>query len=176
MRALLRRVSRATVEVNNELVGEINEGLVLYLAIHCDDSEADLEWMIKKVLGIRIFENEDQKNGFTSPKSSWNPCNQSVYSFGNLKKGFKPSFHRAASPTTAEQNYQRFLSLLEDRHPGNVQRGEFGKEMIISAVDQGPVTIWLDSHDKKTIEGEFNRSCIMEDLFEASHLSLYFCL
>ena len=148
MRALLRRVSRATVEVKNKLVGEINEGLVLYLAIHSDDSEADLEWVIKKVLGVRIFENEDQKMDLPVQSHHGILVISQFTLFGNLKKGFKPSFHRAAPPTTAEQNYQRFLSLLEERHPGNVQRGEFGKEMIISAVDQGPVTIWLDSHDK----------------------------
>ena len=148
MRALLRRVSKASVEVDNRLVGSIEVGILVYLGIQEADSSNDIEWLINKILGIRIFEDDTGKMNLSLGKNNGILVVSQFTLFGNLKKGFRPSFHRAARPKEAKRIYQDFIASLLQTYSGKVECGEFGKEMSISATDDGPVTIWLDSQSK----------------------------
>ncbi len=148
MRCLLRRVTEARVEVEKSVVGQIKTGLLLYLGIHHKDSSEDLDWITKKILGIRIFEDRDGKINSPISESEGILVVSQFTLFGNLKKGFRPSFHRAAPPQDAQQIYKIFLGKLENEHPGPVQSGVFGADMSVFARDDGPVTIWLDSSNK----------------------------
>ncbi len=148
MRALLRRVSKASVEVENQLVGSINIGILLYLGIHAADSSKDIEWLTNKILGIRIFEDDTGKMNLSLGKKDGVLIVSQFTLFGNLKKGFRPSFHHAAKPKEARKIYDDFIAYFLKIYSGKVECGEFGKEMSISATDDGPVTIWLDSQSK----------------------------
>ena len=148
MRCLLRKVSDARVLVEDQIVGQISAGLLIYLGIQQADSSDDLEWIIKKIVGIRIFEDED--GHMKAPVGS--DVGILVVSqftlFGNLKKGVRPSFHRAAPPQSAEEVYNDFVIKLKKIHSGPVESGVFGADMLVVASDDGPVTIWLDSRNK----------------------------
>ena len=148
MRALLRRVSKASVEVDNRLVGSIEVGILVYLGIQEADSSNDIEWLINKILGIRIFEDDTGRMNLSLGKNNGILVVSQFTLFGNLKKGFRPSFHRAARPKEAKRIYQDFIASLLQTYSGKVECGEFGKEMSISDTDDGPVTIWLDSQSK----------------------------
>ena len=145
MRAVLRRVTRAQVKVGNYIKGQIDSGILLYLGVHNLDTIEDLDWMVQKILGIRIFEDENGKMNLPIATNQGILVISQFTLFGNLKKGYRPSFHRAAEPVKAKELYREFLKNLEKYFDGMVQSGEFGKEMTITATDQGPVTMVLDS-------------------------------
>lgn len=148
LRALLRRVNRCRVSVDGCEVGKIGTGLHILLGIHSDDCEDDSKWIIKKVLGARLFENEHGlKKIPISSKMGILVISQFTL-FGNLKKGFSPTFHRAAPPSLAEKKYNDFIRILQSSHSGSVQQGVFGEEMLIDSEDSGPVSLWLDSKVK----------------------------
>ena len=145
MRAVLRRVTGAQVKVGNYIKGQIDSGILLYLGVHNLDTKQDLDWMVQKILGIRIFEDENGKMNLPIATNQGILVISQFTLFGNLKKGYRPSFHRAAEPVKAKELYREFLKNLEKYFDGMVQSGEFGKEMTITATDQGPVTMVLDS-------------------------------
>ena len=145
MRAVLRRVTGAQVKVGNYVKGQIDSGILLYLGVHNLDTKQDLDWMVQKILGIRIFEDENGKMNLPIATNQGILVISQFTLFGNLKKGYRPSFHRAAEPVKAKELYVEFLKNLEKYFDGMVQSGEFGKEMTITATDQGPVTMVLDS-------------------------------
>ena len=145
MRAVLRRVTGAQVKVGNYIKGQIDSGILLYLGVHNLDTKQDLDWMVQKILGIRIFEDENGKMNLPIATNQGILVISQFTLFGNLKKGYRPSFHRAAEPVMAKELYREFLKNLEKYFDGMVQSGEFGKEMTITATDQGPVTMVLDS-------------------------------
>ena len=145
MRAVLRRVTRAQVKIGNYVKGQIDSGILLYLGVHNLDTIEDLDWMVQKILGIRIFEDENGKMNLPIATNQSILVISQFTLFGNLKKGYRPSFHRAAEPVKAKELYREFLKNLEKYFDGMVQSGEFGKEMTITATDQGPVTMVLDS-------------------------------
>ena len=145
MRAVLRRVTGAQVKIGNYVKGQIDSGILLYLGVHNLDTIEDLDWMVQKILGIRIFEDENGKMNLPIATNQGILVISQFTLFGNLKKGYRPSFHRAAESVKAKELYEEFLKNLEKYFDGMVQSGEFGKEMTITATDQGPVTMVLDS-------------------------------
>lgn len=148
MRALVRRVSSAGVKVLNRQVGSIGDGLLIYLGIHIDDDCGDLDWVIKKILGLRIFEDEQGKMNLKISENHGILLISQFTLWGNLKKGYRPSFNQAADPTKGEFFYNLALDQLKKNFAGKVESGIFGAEMQIHAIDQGPVTIWLDSQNR----------------------------
>ncbi len=148
MRALLRRVAKASVSADGRVIGEIGSGLLVYLGVHADDSDEDLDWLRRKTLGIRIFDDQEGRMNQSIAEEQGLLIVSQFTLFGNLKKGFRPSFHRAAPPNLAEDLYLRFVRRISEDHQGKVEKGAFGQEMSIDAVDSGPVSIWLDSKDK----------------------------
>jgi D-tyrosyl-tRNA(Tyr) deacylase len=148
VRALVRRVSRACVKVEEQVVGQINQGLLIYLGIHQDDELTDLDWLIQKILGLRIFEDEDGKMNLSILPEQGILLISQFTLFGNLKKGYRPSFNRAANPKKGEEFFDLFHSKLEGLFQGNLASGVFGADMKIEAIDEGPVTIWIDSRER----------------------------
>jgi D-tyrosyl-tRNA(Tyr) deacylase len=148
VRALVRRVSRACVKVEEQVVGQINQGLLIYLGIHQDDELTDLDWLIQKIIGLRIFEDEDGKMNLSILPEHGILLISQFTLFGNLKKGYRPSFNRAANPKKGEEFFDLFHSKLVGLFKGNLASGVFGADMKIEAIDEGPVTIWIDSQER----------------------------
>jgi D-tyrosyl-tRNA(Tyr) deacylase len=148
VRALVRRVSRACVKVEEQVVGQINQGLLIYLGIHQDDELTDLDWLIQKILGLRIFEDEHGKMNLSILPEQGILLISQFTLFGNLKKGYRPSFNRAANPKKGKEFFDLFQSKLGGLFKGNLASGVFGADMKIEAIDEGPVTIWIDSQER----------------------------
>ena len=148
MRALVRRVRNARVLVSEKKVGSIQDGILIYLGVHSDDHNEDLSWIIKKILGLRVFEDGGGRmNRSISPKQGILLISQFTL-FGNLRKGCRPSFNQAANPITGKMLYEQGLAQIKEHFEGDVQSGVFGANMQIHAVDDGPVTIWIDSKNR----------------------------
>ena len=148
MRSLVRRVSRAEVRVNGCKTGEIGKGLLVYLGVEEGDGPADFQWLIHKILGMRIFDDgEGRMNESLSDREGIMLISQFTL-FGNVKKGFRPSFNRAAQPDKAKAVFNESLVELKAQFKGEVASGVFGSHMDIDAIDDGPVSIWLDSRQK----------------------------
>ncbi len=144
MRALLQRVSEASVTVGGETVGQIGPGLLVFLGLYPEDTGAQLEWMADRILGLRIFAGDGK------------PMNRSVADVGggllvvsqftlaaDVSRGRRPGFSMAAPPEVAEPLYERFLALLRARHEP-VAAGVFGADMQVALVNDGPVTFLLE--------------------------------
>ena len=148
MRLLVRRVHSATVEVANSVIGQIEKGLVLYIGIEKVDQVGDLEWGCKKVLGLRIFDDQEGKMNLPIADEMGILVVSQFTLCGNLKKGYRPSFNHAAPPSIAMALYEKFLEILGNSFGGHFQTGEFGAHMNIEIKEDGPVTVWLDSRNK----------------------------
>lgn len=149
MRALLQRVSEASVRVDGEVVGGIEQGLLVFLGIFPDDGEAQIRWLVEKILSLRIFPD-------AAFPASGKAMNRSVVDAGggilvisqftlaaDVSRGRRPGFSTAASPEVAEPLYERFLQLLCDRHRP-VAAGRFGADMQVALVNDGPATFLLE--------------------------------
>ena len=148
MRALVRRVVGADVKVEGTVIGAIGPGLVVYLGVEEDDEGADLLWLVKKILGLRIFDDAEGLMNRPLPADHGILIISQFTLFGNVKKGSRPSFNRAAKPEKGEIFYLRCIDLIKANFTGKLEKGRFGADMKISSVDDGPVTIWLDSRNR----------------------------
>jgi len=148
MRALLRRVLSASVSVDGRVVGAIERGLLIYLAVGREDNEEDADWIIKKVLSVRVF--EDHQGRINNPISNQDGILlvSQFTLFGNVRKGNRPSFNDAAGGEFAESMFKLVSARVPEFFLGQVEVGVFGADMKVMANDDGPVTIWLDSKNK----------------------------
>lgn len=145
MRALIQRVSQASVEVEGRQVGACGRGLLVLLAVAPGDSEATALWMAQKVAGLRIFPDEaDRMNRSVIEVGGGALAISQFTLYGDARKGRRPSFIGSAPPELAEPLYRRFCELLAAEGLP-VGRGVFGAHMAVSLVNDGPVTILLDS-------------------------------
>lgn len=145
MRAVVQRVSRAKVTVNGSLAGEIGVGLLVLLGISKTDREADLEYLAGKVLGLRVFEDEDGRMNRSASDVGGGILVVSQFTlYGDVRRGKRPSFDDAAPPEIARQLYELFV---ENIRSGGVrcETGRFQEMMQVELVNEGPVTILLDS-------------------------------
>jgi D-tyrosyl-tRNA(Tyr) deacylase len=145
MRALLQRVSSASVTVEGKVVGEIGPGLLVLLGVGKGDSDAELEWLADKIAGMRIFEDEAGKmNKSLLETSRAMLCVSQFTLYADTRKGRRPSFIDAGPPEEAKATYARFCE--RSRALGlTVAEGIFAADMKVALVNDGPVTIWLDS-------------------------------
>ena len=144
MKAVVQRTARASVSIDGETVGRIDRGLLVLLGIEPDDGEADIEYMVKKCSGLRIFEDENGKMNLSVQDVGGSILLVSQFTLlGDARKGNRPSFTGAAVPEKAIPIYERVISELAKRLP--VQTGVFGADMQVELVNDGPVTILLDS-------------------------------
>ena len=145
MKVVLQRVSRAAVHVRGSTVGEINGGLLLLVAFRSDDGEEQLSWMADKLLGLRIFPDDEGKMNLGLAEAGGDILVVSQFTlYGDTQKGRRPSFVHAAPPEIALPLFNRFVQVLEDRAVGRVQTGEFGALMEVELVNDGPVTLILE--------------------------------
>lgn len=144
MRIVLQRVSRARVAVEGRTTGEIGRGLLLLVGFTEGDGEEALAWMADKVVGLRIFPDDEGKMNRSLEEADGALLVVSQFTlYGDARKGRRPSFVDAARPETAIPLYERFLARL--RAAGRpVQTGEFGAMMEVELVNDGPVTLWLE--------------------------------
>ncbi len=150
MRVLLQRVSQAEVTIAGKIVSNINKGLLLLLGIEHEDNEQDIEWLCKKICSLRIFQDEQGKMNLSIMDIEGQFLVVSQFTLhASTKKGNRPSFIDAARPETAIPLYNKFVECLKSTSTLNVATGEFGADMKVGLVNDGPVTIWLDSKNKE---------------------------
>lgn len=144
MRLILQRVSSARVRVDDRVTGEIGEGLLLLVGFTHDDTVEQLTWMAEKVVGLRIFRDDEGKMNRSLDEVGGSALVVSQFTlYGDAQKGRRPSFIDAARPETAVPLYDRFVLELRARGVP-VQTGEFGAMMQVELVNDGPVTVFLE--------------------------------
>ncbi|MBZ2173966.1 D-tyrosyl-tRNA(Tyr) deacylase [Schnuerera sp. xch1] len=148
MRAVVQRVSRANVEVKEDTVGKINRGLLVFLGVGEGDDDKDLEYMVNKILGLRIFEDDKDKMNLSVMDIKGEMLVISQFTlYGDVRKGKRPSFIKSADPKIADNIYNRFIEKCKERGI-KTEKGVFGAHMYVDLINDGPVTILIDS--KKT--------------------------
>lgn len=146
MRLVVQRVKHARVEVERELVGRIGEGLLLLLGIKSDDSIEDVEYLVEKVLGLRIFEDHAGKMNLSIMDKGGEILVVSQFTlYGDCRKGRRPSFDEAAPPELAMNLYDLFVEEIK-KMGMKVETGRFGAVMDVNLINSGPVTLLLDSN------------------------------
>jgi len=150
MRIVIQRVSEASVRINGTIKGEIGEGLLILLGIEHEDTQEDADWLIQKVLQLRIFSDEEGKMNWSIQDVKGRFLVISQFTLhASTKKGNRPSYIRAARPETAIPLYNYFLEKLESFAGTKVERGEFGADMKVALINDGPVTISIDSKNRE---------------------------
>lgn len=150
MRAVIQRVSSAGVEIRGaggaRLAGAIGAGLLVLVAVENGDTGADANWLASKIVSLRVFEDESGKMNLSVADVGGDILAVSQFTlYGNVKKGNRPSFNRSAPPAAAVPLYEKFLSALEALLGKPVARGEFGAMMDVRLVNDGPITIIIDT-------------------------------
>lgn len=145
MRAVLTRVNSASVTIDGEVVGRIGKGFLILLGVGPNDTEAECRYLAEKALGLRIFEDEQEKMNLGLDSVGGEVLVVSQFTlYGNCRKGRRPSFAGAADPVLGERLYERFLADCADLgYPP--QHGRFGADMQVESVNDGPVTLILDT-------------------------------
>jgi D-tyrosyl-tRNA(Tyr) deacylase len=148
MRIVIQRVREASVKINDEIVGEIQQGLLVLLGIEHVDSELDADYLIQKLIHLRIFGDDEGKMNLSVSDISGSLLIVSQFTlFADTKKGNRPSFIRSARPEQAIPLYEYFLSQLKNLFSGKIENGVFGANMQVELINDGPVTIIMDSKD-----------------------------
>lgn len=145
MRAVIQRVKEAEVHVQQICIGKINQGLLILLGIHENDTVKDVDYLVKKISKLRIFEDEQGKMNDSITDIQGSILNVSQFTlYANTKKGNRPSFVEAARPEQAVPLYELFNEKIKQAGI-NLQTGEFGADMQVSLINDGPVTIIIDT-------------------------------
>lgn len=150
MRAVIQRVSEASVLIDDRLTGGITKGMLILLGVGDTDTHEDCDWLAKKIASLRIFQDEDDKMNLdiSSVNGSFLVVSQFTL-HAKIKKGTRPSFVHAAHPDQAIPLYERFIEQLKTLSGCQVQTGEFGAMMRVQLINDGPVTILIDTKDKQ---------------------------
>lgn len=149
MRIVLQRVKEASVEIDTEIAGSINYGLLIYLGIEDEDEQKDIDWLIKKVTQLRIFSDEEEKMNLNVKDVEGELLIVSQFTlYASTKKGNRPSFTNAAKPELARKLYEDFIESIKEVYHGNIQTGRFGANMQVASINDGPLTFLLDSKEK----------------------------
>lgn len=144
MRLLVQRVKKASVHVDQEIIGEIGHGLLAFLGLKRDDTAKQIPWMIKKLCGLRIFSDDEGKMNLSVQDVRGGILIVSQFTlYGNCSSGRRPTFIDALNGEEAETLYNQFVSELRQSHD-LVKTGKFGASMEVSLINDGPVTLWID--------------------------------
>lgn len=142
MIAVIQRVLESSVKINNEVVGSINQGLLVFFCVENGDTDYKLSYMVEKILNLRIFEDENGKMSRSLQDISGDMLIISQFTLlGNTQKGRRPDFTGAAKPEIAKPMYEKFISEVEKVINGKVAQGQFGADMKVSLTNDGPVTL-----------------------------------
>lgn len=146
MRVLIQRVRKASVTVAGDLVGSIDQGLLVFVGVEKEDNEDDLNWLCTKICGLRIFSDEAGKMNHSIKDIGGGILVVSQFTLhASTKKGNRPSFISAAHPDLAEKMYDAMISKFRAMGIEKVEAGQFGASMDVALLNDGPVTIWIDS-------------------------------
>ena len=145
MRVVLQRVSRAEVRIAGERIAQIGGGFLLLVGFSQGDGDEQVTWMADKVVGLRVFGDQDGKMNRSLADVDGDVLVVSQFTlYGDARKGRRPSFVEAAGPETATPLYERFVGALRERFGGRLETGEFGAAMEVESVNDGPVTLLLE--------------------------------
>lgn len=148
MRIIVQRVSQANVAIDEKVVSEINKGFVLLVGVHGDDTVETVAYMARKIANMRIFADEEDKLNLNIDQVSGEILSISQFTlYARTKKGNRPSFIDAAKPDHGDKMYQLLNETLRNEYGLKVAEGEFGADMQVSLINDGPVTIILDSDE-----------------------------
>lgn len=149
MRIVLQRVKSASVSIESSVVGEINQGFLLLVGVGPEDTSDDASYLARKIAGMRIFSDENGKMNLSIDQIEGKILSVSQFTlFADTKKGNRPSFTGAASPENATKLYEEFNEKLRTEYGLTVETGEFGADMQVSLVNDGPVTILFDTKNQ----------------------------
>ena len=149
MRIVLQRVKSASVSIDDVVVGKINQGFLLLVGVGPEDTSDDASYLARKIAGMRIFSDENGKMNLSIDQIGGKILSVSQFTlFADTKKGNRPSFTGAASPDFATNLYEEFNELLRTEYGLTVETGEFGADMQVRLVNDGPVTIILDTKNQ----------------------------
>jgi len=150
MRVLVQRVKEASVSVGDRQVSAIGYGLLLFAGIESGDNEDDINWLCNKIAGLRVFDDEGGIMNLSIKDVGGDILAVSQFTLhARVKKGFRPSYVDAAPPEISIPIYEQFVGKLESNLGKKVQTGEFGAMMMVSLTNDGPVTIIIDSKNKR---------------------------
>ena len=149
MRVIVQRCSRAEVRIDGQVVGKIGRGFMLLVGFCHEDTPAEVEFLAKKVAGMRVFEDGEGKMNLSLADVSGEILSISQFTlYGDARKGNRPSFIHAARPDVAEPLYDLFNKILREQYGLHVETGSFGADMKVDFVNDGPVTILLEWPEK----------------------------
>jgi D-tyrosyl-tRNA(Tyr) deacylase len=150
MRAVIQRVQKATVRIDNQISGSINQGLLVLLGIEDADTQEDINWLSAKIINLRIFNDQEGIMNLSLKETNGDLLLVSQFTLhGSTRKGNRPSYIRASKPTVAIPLYEKMIKQLEAELGKNVQTGVFGADMQVELVNDGPVTIIIDTKLKE---------------------------
>ncbi len=146
MRAVIQRVQSSSVTVDGEVIAEIGRGFNLLLGIKEDDTEKDMDYIIQKTVNLRVFEDEEGKMNLSLLDVGGELLVVSQFTlYGDCRKGRRPSFSRSGPVDAAKQKYEQFIEKIKQQPVSRIETGEFQADMQVNIVNDGPVTLLLDS-------------------------------
>ena len=150
MRTVIQRVKEASVKVDGKVTGAIDNGLLILVGIEDADTQEDIEWLTKKIVGLRIFDDENGVMNLSVMDIAGGLLAVSQFTLmASTKKGNRPSYIRASKGEYAEPMYEKFCQALEKESGKKVEKGIFGADMKVSLLNDGPVTIIMDTKNKE---------------------------
>ncbi len=150
MKVVIQRVSQATVKVSDKIVSEIKLGFLILLGVEKSDSKEDINWLVNKISNLRVFSDNEFKMNLSIKDIKGEIIVVSQFTLhAKTKKGNRPSYIKAANPEQAEPLYEEFILQLKNESAVSVQSGVFGANMQVDIVNDGPVTIIMDSKNKE---------------------------
>lgn len=150
MRVVVQRVINSYVKVSGKVIGQIGKGFMVLASFIDDDNDVDLDWISNKIINLRIFNDEDGKMNKSLLNVGGDILLISQFTLhGSTKKGNRPSFIKAAKPEYANKMYEKLIQVLEQSIGKKIQTGEFGGDMEVSLINDGPTTIIIDSKNKE---------------------------
>ena len=150
MKAVIQRVSQSSVTINNEIVAQIQQGLLVLVGIEDADNQEDINWLTSKIANLRIFEDENEVMNLSLKDIDGEMIVVSQFTLHALtKKGNRPSYIKASKPEIAIPLYESFVQQMEIELGKKIQTGQFGADMKVSLVNEGPVTIIIDTKNKE---------------------------
>ena len=150
MRALIQRVSSASVQIDNKVFSKIGNGLLVLLGVEDEDSDSDIDWLSSKISQMRIFDDKNDHMNLSVNDINGEVLVVSQFTLhASTKKGNRPSYIRASKPDHAVPMYEAFILQMKDKILNGVSSGQFGACMQVDLVNDGPVTIWIDSKNRE---------------------------
>ncbi len=150
MRILIQRSRNAFVQIEGEIIRKINKGIVVLVGFEADDNQADIDWTLRKMVNLRIFDDENGVMNKSLLDVNGDLLIVSQFTLhASTKKGNRPSYIKAAKPEIAEPLYNKFVEMAKNCGVKNVATGKFGADMQVNLINDGPVTIFIDSKNKE---------------------------